>query len=427
SMNSVRVLHFADLHLGMENYGKIDSATGLNQRILDFLKSFSTCVDYALENDIALVIFAGDAYRTKNPSPTLQREFAKQIRRLTRAGIKVLLLVGNHDVPNTEKYAHSLAVFDALEVEGVIVARDPRVHIIDTHQGKVQVATLPHFPKSQLLKLDEYKDKTVEEINQIMAKEIESFVDHLAAEAGRNSEIPSILAAHISVSTAKLGSEQSIMVGNDLTILPSALLKDEWDYIALGHIHRHQVLEESPLMIYSGSIERIDFGEEKEDKGFCVIDLPKNLPAGRAYRKAGRHGGATYKFEKTPARRFLSLDIQCLTTNPTLEVLRSIAEHDVKDTVVRVRIKVPSHLKHLVQRDEIHKALSSAHYVAYVDIESAGEDVRTRNPNLTEAAGPLVALEEYLLSREDLKERRDELLKFAGELISELQQVQTNP
>ncbi len=418
SLKSVRVLHFADLHLGMENYGKIDSATGLNQRILDFLKSFSTCVNYALENDIALVIFAGDAYRTKNPSPTLQREFAKQIRRLTRAGIKVLLLVGNHDVPNTEKYAHSLAVFDALEVEGVIVARDPRIHIIDTHQGKVQVATLPHFPKSQLLKLDEYKDKTVEEINQIMAKEIESFVDHLAAEAACRGEIPSILAAHISVSTAKLGSEQTISVGNDLTISPSALLKDEWDYIALGHIHRHQVLEESPLMIYSGSIERIDFGEEKEDKGFCVIELP--APA-----KSGSKNGVTYKFEKTPARRFLSLDIQCLTTNPTLEVLKFIAEHDVKDAVVRVRIKVPSHLRHLVQRDEILKSLSSAHYIAYVDIESLGEDVRTRNPNLTEAAGPLVALEEYILSREDLKERRDELLKFAGELIGEVQQIQT--
>ncbi|MDI6821328.1 MAG: exonuclease SbcCD subunit D [Actinomycetota bacterium] len=426
-MNSVRILHFADLHLGMENYGKIDSATGLNQRILDFLKSFSTCVDYALENDIALVIFAGDAYRTKNPSPTLQREFAKQIRRLTRAGIKVLLLVGNHDVPNTEKHAHSLAVFDALEVEGVIVARDSRVHIIDTHQGRVQVATLPHFPKSQLLKLDEYKDKTVEEINQIMAKEIESVVDHLATEVRKNSEIPSILAAHISVSTAKLGSEQSIMVGNDLTISPSALLKDEWDYIALGHIHRHQVLEESPLMVYSGSIERIDFGEEKEDKGFCVIDLPR-------FHRGRSKNGATpacrqtrYKFEKTPAREFLSLDIQCLTTNPTLEVLRLIAEHNVKDTVIRVMIKVPPHLRHLVQRDEILKSLSSAHYIAYVDVESLGENVRTRNPNLTESAGPLVALEEYILSREELKERRDELLKFAGELIGELQQVRNVP
>ncbi|MEE8163877.1 MAG: hypothetical protein V3T92_07765 [Anaerolineae bacterium] len=81
----VKLLHFADLHLGVENYGRIDPATGLSTRLMDFLRAYDQVVDYALENDISLVVFAGDAYRTRDPNPTYQREFAKRIHRLSTA------------------------------------------------------------------------------------------------------------------------------------------------------------------------------------------------------------------------------------------------------------------------------------------------------------------------------------------------------
>ena len=65
----IKLLHFADLHLGVENYGRIDPSTGLSTRVLDFLHAFDRVVDYALENEVDLVIFAGDAYRTRDPTP----------------------------------------------------------------------------------------------------------------------------------------------------------------------------------------------------------------------------------------------------------------------------------------------------------------------------------------------------------------------
>ena len=79
----IKLLHFADLHLGVENYGRIDPATGLSTRLVDFLRAYDQVVDYALENDISLVIFAGDAYKTRDPNPTYQREFARRIRRIS--------------------------------------------------------------------------------------------------------------------------------------------------------------------------------------------------------------------------------------------------------------------------------------------------------------------------------------------------------
>ncbi|WP_200907442.1 metallophosphoesterase family protein, partial [Ardenticatena maritima] len=69
-----RILHFSDLHIGTENYGRINPETGLSTRLEDFLRAFDFVVDYALENDVDLVLFTGDAFKNRDPSPTHQRE-----------------------------------------------------------------------------------------------------------------------------------------------------------------------------------------------------------------------------------------------------------------------------------------------------------------------------------------------------------------
>lgn len=73
---AIRVLHFADIHIGMENYGKTDPQTGLSSRVVDFLRRMDTMIEMARERDVDLVIFAGDAFKTRAPNPTYQREFA---------------------------------------------------------------------------------------------------------------------------------------------------------------------------------------------------------------------------------------------------------------------------------------------------------------------------------------------------------------
>ncbi|MFN2167011.1 MAG: exonuclease SbcCD subunit D, partial [Anaerolineae bacterium] len=109
-MDSIRLLHLADLHIGMENYGQLDPATGLNGRVMDFLRRLNEAVDYALENEIDLVLFAGDAYKSRDPNSTYRREFARRIKRLADAGIPVVLLVGNHDLPAQERRASRIEI-----------------------------------------------------------------------------------------------------------------------------------------------------------------------------------------------------------------------------------------------------------------------------------------------------------------------------
>ncbi len=73
--NPVRVMHFADAHFGVENYGRQDPETGLNTRLLDFKHSLSKAIEMALAEGIDLAVFAGDAYKSRDPRQTDQREF----------------------------------------------------------------------------------------------------------------------------------------------------------------------------------------------------------------------------------------------------------------------------------------------------------------------------------------------------------------
>ena len=133
----LKILHFADAHIDMANYGRHDPESGLPMRVMDFLKSLDTIVEAAITEKVDLVLFAGDAYKDRSPAPTFQREWGRRIMRLSRAGIPTLLLVGNHDLSPALGRAHALDTFATLEV--------PHVRVIDrpTFLGPEELDGLP--------------------------------------------------------------------------------------------------------------------------------------------------------------------------------------------------------------------------------------------------------------------------------------------
>ena len=91
------------------------------------------------------------------------------------------------------------------------------------------------------------------------------------------------------------------MLGRDVAARLECVADAGWDYVAMGHIHRHQNLtherEGAPPVVYSGSLERIDFGEEGEAKGFCWVEL--------------RRGRADWRFVPVAARKLLTIEVDC--------------------------------------------------------------------------------------------------------------------
>ena len=270
----MKLLHFADAHIDMANYGKHDPETGLPMRVLDFLKALDTIVDAAISEKVDMVIFAGDAYKDRSPAPTFQREWGKRIIRLSRAKIPTLLLVGNHDLSPATGRAHAIQEFDTLEVPYVRVLQKPQFYKpVDLWDLPVQVIAMPWVSRSGLMASIEESATDTREVFSKIETRISELVEDWINEADKS--LPLIFTAHASVEGAVFGAERMVMLGADL-VLPTSLVKDRrLDYVALGHIHKPQNLNEGyhPPVIYPGSIERVDFGEAMDDKFFVIADI----------------------------------------------------------------------------------------------------------------------------------------------------------
>jgi exonuclease SbcD len=407
----LKILHFADLHLGVETYGRLDPATGLSSRLLDFLSVLDQVVDYAIENRVDLVLFCGDAYRSREPTQTHQREFAKRINRLSTSGIPIFLLVGNHDLPNAIGRATTTEIFDTLAVRNVYVSNRPDIYRIPTNSGEVQIASLPWLRRGALLNKEETKNLTFDQLNQRLEQALSSVI--AASVSKLDPELPAILAAHVWVSGAQVGSERSMVIGQEHALLLSDVANTAFDYIALGHIHKHQVLNSNPPVVYPGSLERLDFGEEKDEKGFYLVEIDPDKERGKRL--------TSFDFHLVSGRRLLTISVDIKPEDePTAVVLKAIAEQQgkVKDAIVRLGISLPAGGEGELRDNDIKDALKDAHYLTIA--KEIKRETRLRLGKWTaEEITPLDALKAYLESKKIAPERARLLLEYGGRLIQE--------
>ena len=405
----MKILHFADLHLGVENYsGGINPESGLSWRFHDFLSTFDEVVDYALSENVDLVLFCGDAYKSRDPSQTHQREFARRIWKLSSSGIPVFLLIGNHDLPNAFGRATTLEIFRTLDIPNVTVASSLGTYQVETKAGPLQVVALPWARKSAILSREETKNLTFDEVNerleQILTERLKIEIEAL------DRNLPAVLAAHVSLANAKPGSERGMIIGRDYVLLPSVVRDPALDYVALGHIHKKQVLSPAdPPVVYPGSLERIDFSEEDDEKGFFIVEISQK-------------GQTSFEFHPVKARRFLTIkvDLGPGEPEPTQAVLRAIARRqpEIKDAIVRLQVTLPEPLEGLLQEGEVRKALKDAHFIAAI-ARNVERERRTRMSGWSaEAVTPMEALKSYLSTRKTNTDPKV-LLEYGERLIRE--------
>jgi DNA repair protein SbcD/Mre11 len=405
----LRIAHLADTHIGMENYGRINPETGLNQRLHDFLRSLDQAIDGAIAAEVDLAVFAGDIYKTRDPTPTHQREFALRIQRLASAGIKTVIVAGNHDIPMSAGRATSIDIFRALEVPSVSVARTLGTHLVETRAGPIQVIAFPWAIRSMVLAQPEYKNHTIAELNQAM---IDLTRDKLRLEAEKlDPRLPAIIVGHAHLFGAKVGAERLLTMGNDPMYDLQTFDLPGIDFVALGHIHKHQALSYAPpQVVYAGSIDRVDFGEQHEEKGWVYIEIPEK-------------GRAEWDFHKVSARPFLTIEAKVESDNATEDVVRAVAREaaHLDNAIVRVRIDVPPERVGELRDEDIRAQLKGAYYVAPFE-RTSRQRPRSRwgaAGAAIQRAGPIEALALYLEHQKVDPERRTVLLRFAHSLMGE--------
>lgn len=412
---SLTLLHFADAHIDMANYGRHDPQTGLPVRVTDFLKSLDKIVDTAINERVDLVIFAGDAYKDRNPAPTYQREWGRRVVRLSKAGIPTLLLIGNHDVSPALGRAHAIEEFATLEVPHVQVLDRPQFLGPDELEGlPIQIMALPWISRSGLVAHLGLHGGNPTQIYEELEKRLTELVQNWFEKA--DPQLPIIFTAHASVQGAKYGGERTVMLGRDL-VLPGSLVRDpRLDYVALGHIHKPQDLNENghPPVIYPGSIERVDFGEVKDEKFFIVAHVSK---------------GKT-EVEWRPLqdiRRFVDRFIELKSSeniNAQLrEALPSVKQFE--DAVMRLTIEYPRDWESMIDDAALREYASPAFEFHLVKRPQMEARVRLPEDQAMGSYSPLELLDLYWRASHTKEEDSQALSKMAAEVIEDVRRARS--
>jgi DNA repair protein SbcD/Mre11 len=404
----IKILHLSDIHMGSGfSHGRINPETGLNTRLEDFVNTLSICIDRALADAVDMVIFGGDAFPDATPPPYVQQAFAGQFRRLMDANIPTVLLVGNHDQHSQGQGGASLNIYRTLGVPGFVVGDTLTTHCIKTRNGKVQVITLPWLTRSTLMTRQETEGLSLAEVNQLLTERLRVVIE---GEIRRlDPDVPTVLLAHLMADNATLGAERFLAVGKGFTLPLSLLTRPCFDYVALGHVHRHQNLNKSnnPPVIYPGSIERVDFSEEKEDKGYVMLELER--------------GSAEWEFCPLTVRTFRTIEVDISKADdPQALLMKAIAKYDIQDAVVRLIYKLRSEQMDLIDSSSLHTALSPAHTYT-IQAELVSQLARPRIPELSASSSidPMEALKTYLNNREDLKDIAVSMMDAAQKLLAD--------
>jgi exonuclease SbcD len=413
----MRILHFADAHIDMANYGRHDPETGLPLRVLDFLKSLDTIVDTAVSEKVDMVIFAGDAYKDRAPAPTFQREWGRRIIRLSQAKIPTLLLVGNHDISPAIGRAHAVHEFDTLRVPFVRVLSQPEfLKPEELWDLPVQVIAWPWVSRSGIIASHGLSIADPSEIDSRIAEiMIEQTNEWLA---GANPSLPVILTAHASVQGALFGSERMVMLGSDL-VLPGSMVRDpRLDYVALGHIHKPQNINEGaqPPVIYPGSIERVDFGEASDDRFFVIADVA----CGSTQVQWRKLDGVRPFIERRAvlAQTLSALEASAENVTERIRSALPIAQ-DLEGAIVKLTVEYPREYDALIDEPALRKYAERAFEFHLIKRPQAEARVRLPADQTVSGLSPLDLLDQYWRAMHVEAAEAEALQKLAQELISD--------
>jgi len=409
-----KILHFADAHIDMANYGRHDPETGLPIRIMDFLASLDEIVNTAIEENVDLVVFAGDAYKDRNPAPTFQREWGQRVMRLSQAGIPTLLLVGNHDISPALGRAHAMAEFSTLHTPHVRTLAKPMfLTPADlrklTPEGKeidLQVIAIPWISRSGMMAHLEITTSDSKQIYEELEKRLSNIIDKWLEKA--DPGVPTLLTAHASVQGAAYGGERTVMLGKDL-VLPGSLVRDpRLDYVALGHIHKPQNLNEGehPPVIYPGSIERLDFGEAADDKFFVLAEVSRG----------------TTDVEWRPLQDIRPfIDRHLVIENKedlTDQALKALAPREkLTGSIVRLVLEYPRAWEPLLDESAIHTFAEDAFEFHLVKHPLSEARIRLPQDQTVGSLSPLDLLTKYWQASHTPPEEMEDLNELAEDII----------
>ncbi|GAB6184106.1 metallophosphoesterase family protein [Thermodesulfovibrio hydrogeniphilus] len=272
----MRVLHTSDWHLGknLENFSRIDEQDR-------FLEDFVQIVD---ENDVDLVIIAGDVYDSSNPSAKAESLLYSTLKKLSDGQRVILIIAGNHDNPERLSAISPLTYENGIIIVSSLTDVLPKGNfgkfkVIESGKGYFEIElkgeraiilTMPYPSEKRLNELfTEEKDEEI--MQRCYSERIGKVFDELSSKFRKDTI--NIVASHLFVAGGEeSGSERPIQLGGSFLVDVSHLPNNA-QYIALGHLHKPQQIKSTVPIFYSGSPLQYSKSEVTQSKGAYIVDL----------------------------------------------------------------------------------------------------------------------------------------------------------
>jgi DNA repair exonuclease SbcCD nuclease subunit len=301
----MRFIHFADTHLGYSDYSKVDAVYGVNRREQDFYDAWWRVIKAIVAEKPDFVVHAGDLFQSPRPNNRAIAVALEGLSQLAEANIPFVVVAGNHSTPRIRAWGN---IFEALSVlpnvQACYQGRYEKFVIRHPISGKSCVIhCLPHCSLSAEL------EKAYAEL-------------HIDSTASWN-----MLVAHGGWRSAKgdNGLERRMGEFNEQFLEdPETRYGIQFDYIALGHYHRHLAINDHTF--YSGSTERTSFNEAGYTSGYIRGDLER-----RAWEYV--------MIPSRPMRRLQPLD--CAGKTPQ-EIMRTLEHHagaEIHDALISLELQ----------------------------------------------------------------------------------------
>ncbi|MGX7106675.1 metallophosphoesterase family protein [Hutsoniella sourekii] len=240
----MKLLHLADLHLDSPFQGIRQSNSLLREKLLAApYEAFRQAIGVAINRQVDVVIIAGDIYDSDRQTIYAQHQFIQELERLEQADIPVVMIHGNHDYLNSHSpkmtYPTNVYLLDSQAIDSV------ELRLSNGHSARFYGFS--------------YNQRWIESNKAVEYPRAKGETDY------------TIGILHGSQASGNPSSDRYA------PFRVKDLLACQYDYWALGHIHQHQVLNQEPLIQYSGTSQgrnRLETG----DKGGYLVTLEKNQP-----------------------------------------------------------------------------------------------------------------------------------------------------
>lgn len=340
----------ADVHAGLNFDFKIDPDTGISERARDFHRNFVRAAQFAIEHKSRLFVVLGDLFERAHVSPTFRKWIRTDIiEPLGEAGVEIWLVAGNHEQPKSPARGTSIQDFRGYpHVKVFMEATEERLEIEGRTIGALIV---PYLHPEQVIKLTQ-KDTSQKVSSELLFQLGQRILrDQVEKKARSLLTDFKVLFAHYYIEGAKLRETRYP------TVLPGEfkfsldMIPDNLDLAVFGHVHLHQVVGKrgSTEILYPGAIERIDWGERNDKKGFLVLKpfAPQK-----------------WEFIELPTRDMVKISIQVPTgtEDPTAVILAKIPRN-ITGKMIRLEIESGEGIQEKILESKIEENLKGAfHY-----------------------------------------------------------------